>query len=55
MDGFTYLYGREGRILRCAWHGWEFDIETGACAGDRRRKLRRYETVERGGQVYVLG
>jgi len=41
--------------LVCPWHGWEYDIETGACAGDRRRKLRRYETLERQGSLYVLG
>jgi nitrite reductase/ring-hydroxylating ferredoxin subunit len=40
--------------LVCPWHGWEYDIETGACAGDRRRKLRRYETLERGGTLYVV-
>src|SRR5690606_38390105 len=24
-----YHWGREGEILRCPWHGWEFDILTG--------------------------
>jgi nitrite reductase/ring-hydroxylating ferredoxin subunit len=41
--------------LVCPWHGWEYDIESGACAGDPRRKLRRYETLQREGSVYVLG
>lgn len=41
--------------LVCPWHGWEYDIESGACAGDRRRKLRRYETTQREGRVYVIG
>ena len=24
-----YIYGLEGRVLRCPWHGWEFDVTTG--------------------------
>lgn len=24
-----YWYGRDGEILRCPWHGWEFDITNG--------------------------
>ena len=23
------VYGLEGRVLRCGWHAWEFDVETG--------------------------
>ena len=23
------VYGREDRVLRCPWHGWEFDLESG--------------------------
>jgi len=40
--------------LVCPWHGWEFDVETGACAGDGRARLRRFEVIEREGQVYVV-
>ena len=24
-----YEYTRKGEILRCPWHGWEYDIKTG--------------------------
>jgi len=40
--------------LICPWHGYEYDLTTGECAADRRRRLRRYEVVERGDEIYVL-
>src|SRR2546423_13326333 len=27
-DVYEYRYGLEGRILRCPWHEWEYDIAT---------------------------
>src|SRR5436190_21621606 len=30
-------YGREGEILRCPWHGWEFDLATGRSVFDPAR------------------
>jgi nitrite reductase (NADH) small subunit len=38
----------------CPWHGWEYDLETGEFMGDRRRKLRKFETQRRGDDVYIL-
>jgi nitrite reductase (NADH) small subunit len=40
--------------LVCPWHGWEYDIETGECAANRRLKLRRYQAVQRGEDIYVI-
>jgi nitrite reductase/ring-hydroxylating ferredoxin subunit len=37
----------------CPWHGYEYDLATGECAADRRLKLRRFEVVERGDEIYV--
>ena len=43
-----YRYGRAGQILRCPWHGWEFDIRTGQSWFDPRKvRVRSYEvTIE---------
>ncbi|SEO04233.1 Rieske (2Fe-2S) protein [Paenibacillus sp. OV219] len=43
-----YLYGREGEIVRCPWHGWEFDITTGKSIYDPHKCLvKTYDvTVE---------
>lgn len=37
-----YCWGKEGEILACPWHGWEFDLLTGRALADPRRRLRRY-------------
>ena len=39
--------------LVCPWHGWEFDVETGRTSGDPRFALRRFEVIERDGDVFV--
>ena len=45
-----YRWGREGEILRCPWHGWEFDLVTGRSLCDPNGcYVRTYEvTVEAG-------
>ena len=43
---------REGEILYCPWHGWEFDLLTGECLTDRR-KLRRFQCSIEDGWIYV--
>ena len=38
----------------CPWHGYEYDMKTGEFVGDRKLKLRKYEVVQRGEDVYVV-
>lgn len=38
----------------CPWHGYEYDIKSGECIGDRKQKLRKYEVVRRGNEIYVV-
>jgi 3-phenylpropionate/trans-cinnamate dioxygenase ferredoxin subunit len=43
-----YIWAREGEIIRCPWHGWEFDITTGkSIFNPHRVRVAVYEvTVE---------
>jgi nitrite reductase/ring-hydroxylating ferredoxin subunit len=38
----------------CPWHGYEYDLKTGECVGDRRLKLRKFDVVRRGEDVFVV-
>ena len=35
-------------------HGYEYDLKTGECVGDRRLKLRKFDVVRRGDDVFVV-
>lgn len=48
-----WRWGREGEILACPWHGWEFDLLTGACLTDKRRLLM-YEVSVEDDQIFVM-
>ena len=41
-----YRYLRDGEMLRCPWHGWEFDVRTGQSWFDPARvRVRRYDVL----------
>lgn len=47
-----YVWAREGEILRCPWHGWEFDITTGrSIYNPHRVRVKRYEVTVEPGQA----
>ena len=43
-----------GNILRCPWHGWEYDILTGECLTKPGMGLRHYQTEISSGKIYLL-
>lgn len=51
-----YEMTRAGEILRCPWHGWEFDVKTGKswCRPDEV-KARQYAVTVEPGAALVEG
>ncbi|RJF69745.1 Rieske (2Fe-2S) protein [Rhodopseudomonas palustris] len=49
----SYRVSRRGEMVRCPWHGWEFDLRTGRSWCDpSRTKVKSYELkVEPGGAL----
>jgi nitrite reductase (NADH) small subunit len=49
-----YVYGKPGRVIRCPWHGWEFDIETGRSLLEPERVgLKTYRVTQQDGEVVL--
>jgi len=46
-------YDREGEIISCPWHGWEFDIRTGEHLSQTGHRTPTYDVAVRDGSVYV--
>jgi nitrite reductase (NADH) small subunit len=44
---------RDGEIIRCPWHLWEFDLTTGACLVDPKVRVKTYPVVVEDGEVVV--
>lgn len=53
VDEWEYDWEREGEILACPWHGWEFDILTGEHLSDPSYRLLTYDVTVSDGTVYV--
>jgi nitrite reductase (NADH) small subunit len=43
----------EGDTLSCAWHGYNFSLQTGACEDDPDLNLQRYEVRVEGDEILV--
>lgn len=50
---YQVAWGREGEILQCPWHRWEFDICTGESLTKPVIRIKRYPVTLDAGQVYI--
>lgn len=48
-----YRWGRDGEILACPWHGWEFDLLSGRALADERVRLRLYPVSIEDDTIYL--
>ena len=43
-----------GAIVECDWHGWRFDLRTGACLNHASEHLQAYEVRLEDGWIKIL-
>ena len=48
-----YTYTRVGEIVRCPWHGWEFDLQTGLCLDEPSLRTAIYQVRVEGDRVLI--
>jgi nitrite reductase/ring-hydroxylating ferredoxin subunit len=41
----SFVPALEGRVLRCPWHGWEFDVVTGKGLYDRTGRVATFPVI----------
>ena len=52
----VYNYTHQGEVIRCPWHGWEFNIRTGKSWCDpKTMNARAYEVTVESGSAVVEG
>lgn len=49
----AYKYGKEGEIVRCPWHNWEFDMASGCSVHDPKMRVKTYEVKVQGNDLYI--
>lgn len=50
---YEFQYGREGQILRCPWHGWEYDLTTGRSLFNPDVKVVTYPVTVEDGHIFI--
>ena len=44
----------EGGCVSCPWHGWEFDIKTGACTNHPSNFVKSYPLTVEGTEIFLM-
>lgn len=50
-----YIFGMEGEVLVCPWHGWEFDMKTGKSLFDPEKyRVKTYKVEVREERIVLV-
>ncbi len=52
-NDYEFIYGEKDAVVRCSWHGWEFDIRSGAFLADNKIKAKTFEVSVSDNDVFV--
>jgi nitrite reductase/ring-hydroxylating ferredoxin subunit len=53
-SGWRPGWTQEGEVIRCPWHQLEFNVTTGRCLADPRRRLATVEVLVEDGQIKLV-
>jgi nitrite reductase (NADH) small subunit len=51
---YEYEFGRKNELVRCPWHGWEFEIKTGKSVFDEKVRTRSYKVQVNEGKIGIV-
>lgn len=51
---YEYVIDESRKIVRCPWHGWEFDLDSGQHLADESVRLKGYPVEVGDDDVYVV-
>lgn len=46
-------YDDQRQVLRCPWHRWEFDLQTGAALAPIKQRIKTYPVQVQNGEILV--
>ena len=52
-ENHEFVYGMENELVRCAWHGWEFEIKNGRCLTSSTMRARTFPISIEENEVFV--
>jgi nitrite reductase (NADH) small subunit len=53
-DPTELVYGLDDQVIRCPWHGWEFDLGTGRSLLEPKRVgVKTYRVTQEDGEVVL--